>query len=202
MKKNNYRSKKKKSLMDKLAIFSPSYHILKTGSKLHIHDCLINRNWKKSGIATIVLARKKKHSDKLIIAAYFVDMKCLGIKDSLLLIDKSEAFYKDWLRNKTIKANMDLIPIEPKVAFNIIYGAVDYAATLGFFPAKKYKTTKYLLDGEETVEHVDIHFGGEDGKPLFIANPYDNTAKILQILVKNVGKGNFNYISLSLNQRQ
>ena len=73
----------------------------------------------------------------------------------------------------------------------IVYGAIDYAAELGFNPHKDFEKTKKHLGSWNS--QLKLTFGRE-GKPYFIEGPYDNTTKIMQTLRKNVGEGNFNYL--------
>lgn len=71
---------------------------------------------------------------------------------------------------------------------------IEYAAQFGFAPEKDFALSQYLLAPRgELEEPYHITFG-KDGKPFFIAGPYDNTALIVKQLEKTAGPGNFDYL--------
>jgi hypothetical protein len=65
----------------------------------------------------------------------------------------------------------------------------------GFSPLKDFELTQYLLAPRgELAEPYKLTFG-QDGKPLFVAGPYDDAKSIIKQLERTAGPGNFNYIA-------
>jgi len=83
-------------------------------------------------------------------------------------------------------------PVE--LAHQMIYASIDYAARFGFTPEKDYALTQYLLAPRgELDEPYKLTFG-KNGKPFFVAGPYDNAERILKQLEKAAGPGNYDYL--------
>jgi len=170
---------------------SPKTYIITKARSLPFSDCYIIKDWKESGMATIYIS-KKMPSGNIIFALYLIDIYCLGVKNVGLKFNVSEDFKKSFLAklfsgpNKFIKGSLSEM-------HNIIFGAVDYAADLGFSPHPDFALAQHLLDPELITDGIDeIEFGFE-GKPYFVAGPDDNVKKIIETLNKSVGEGNYNY---------
>ncbi|MEA3497180.1 MAG: hypothetical protein U9R42_14225 [Bacteroidota bacterium] len=161
--------------------------------KLPYHECFINSDWQEKGMATIMIS-KKQPSGNYIFALYLIDIFCLGLKNTFFDFNKKEMEYEDIKDN--ILDHEDMIDIEVDEAHNIIYGAIDYAEDLGFYPHKDFKTTEYLLNSDYIDKRIDEIEFGKDGKPLFIQGIDDNVHKILNTLNKNVGKGNYDFFAM------
>jgi len=194
MAKSKKRRKKKTSASsNQMKPLSSENYIKKVGRKLKLLECLINDDWQDSGLAVVVVTRQKK-SGALVLTSYVVDLKCLGVKNSAYLVDIYDDFYADWLNKMSRGMRLNMVDIAPNLAYNIIYGAVDYAAAAGFEPHEDYKITKCNLPEQDTLTPEPIAFGGEDGKPMYIAGPYDNQQQIMDTLQRNLGEGNFHFI--------
>src|SRR5262249_42425399 len=112
---------------------------------------------------------------------FLVDTFCLGVKN---------AFCNEGLGRRQIEDQ--LIPGcyqngEPtRVGINyvkeIIYGAVDYARSLGFEPHPDFELSRHVLGSEEIGWTRNLTFGGPEGKPLYVAGPDDDAVTILQKL--------------------
>lgn len=180
-------SKKKKAAPQKQAQ-SFSNYIIKNARKLEVFNC-----WKSdisTGIGHFVVARQRKNGT-LVVGVYLLDLNCLGLKDTFFL--EFEDIYE--LKKEILEINngvVDYEEIEPNLFFNYVYGAIEYAEDLGFKPHKDFKITEYILDDAEEIEFVDIEFGF-NGRPLFVAGPYDNSNSLMAILDKNVGRENYDY---------
>ena len=65
----------------------------------------------------------------------------------------------------------------------------------GFRPHQDYYAAARFLEGAEPEKcSVKVPLGGPDGKPTFIAGPYDNVNRIMNQLRRKVGDGNFHYL--------
>lgn len=78
----------------------------------------------------------------------------------------------------------------------IVYGAVDYARSLGFEPHKDFNTKAQIYLGLRPETLIPIEFG-KDGQPFFISGPNDNAEKVVKTLEASVGAGNFHYMAAS-----
>ena len=170
---------------------SPINYIITKARELPYHECFINSIWQEKGLATILIS-KKQPGGNYIFAMYLVDVYCLGLKNTLFNFNYNEAEYEE-MKEKLLNGPDEMVSCNIVKAHNIIYGAIDYAEELGFQPDKHFRITEYLLNPDLIDDGIDkIEFGYE-GKPFFISGPDDNTDRIISILEKNVGKGNYDF---------
>ncbi len=168
---------------------------IRNARKYPILECLINDNWdtdEAEGFAQIVIARQQPDGD-IAFGVYLVDMYCLGLKSTFCNGGYSLSEY----RNKVVPLAVQ--PAKPKecppeLAHQIIYQGIDYAAQYGFRPDKDFKWSRYLLEERGTLEEPYKIAFGKDGKPLFVAGPYDNVDVIIRRLEKNAGPGNYDFV--------
>ena len=187
------KKKNKRKKIVKRPPLSPKSYIKKKARKLPVAKCIINDDWKESGMATILVARKMA-SGNFVVGSYIIDTFCLGLKNThhWFNVDSNdfEGSILDLFQNRM---DLNMIDCEPLLAYNIIYGGIEYAEDLGFEPQKDFDISEYILDNVKDIEFIDIEFG-QNGKPTYAAGPNDNVAKVIKTLEKNVGEGNFEYI--------
>jgi hypothetical protein len=147
----------------------------------------------EKGMASVLIS-KKMPSGKFIVGSYLIDLYCLGLKDTLFKFGYDQISYSDFM--DSFSANQKMIDCNLTFAHNLIYGAIDFALDLGLSPHKDFKITEHLLDSNLIDDGIDEIEFGKDGKPLYIAGPYDNINRIVSTLDKNVGAGNYHYIML------
>ncbi len=145
-----------------------------------------------SGMAQIILARKERNS--YLVSTFLIDYFCLGVKDAMF--NKCDRSRYEFILNQFATAFaedlQDLQTISLEQAQAIIFGAVDYAASLGFKPHADFEEAKLMLGPRlETLQQIEF---GRSGQPFYMAGPYDNPQKILQTLRNSVGEGNFHYM--------
>ncbi len=120
-----------------------------------------------------------------------MDYWCLGVKNAL--VKKCDRPKYEYLLSQTANAfgeELQAISVEEVQA--IVYGAIDYAASLGFPPHPDFEDAKTCL-GPRAAQLQPIEFG-RSGKPFYCSGPYDNAQKVIQTLRQNVGEGNFEYM--------
>ena len=142
-----------------------------------------------NGLGMIFVARSV--SNRFRICTYLVDYWCLGVKDAIGPRQMDRTKYESFLSNiyKLFPDGYEYITLQQ--AQDIVFGAAEYAATLGLNPHPDFAPAKEHLG--EWNGKTDIEFG-RNGKPFFRAGPYDNVNKIIHTLRQNVGEGNFHYI--------
>jgi len=170
---------------------SPKMYIKQRAKNLPIKECLIESDYKKLGMTNVVIVRQET-GNKYTIGVFCVDIFCLGVKNAFCDCHLDEDAYT------RICDSFSSIPLSvtPTFAHNLIYGAIDYAEELGFFPHKDFAFSENILDVNLIDEGInDIEFGFE-GKPLFVEGPNDNAKLIINQLSKSLGRDNFNFTTL------
>jgi len=183
----------KKKMGKVIQMLSPENYIRKKVRNLPVYECLVNTEWKEQGVAHIVVARN--HTNGNITACmYLVDLFCLGIKNTQYLFNIPESEYR------STKESMEHIVFEPinyTLAHNIVFAGLEYAEEYGFKPHKDFTSiTRFMLEEDtEDIELIDIECG-KDGKPFYVNGPYEDQAKINQIIAqldRTAGPGNFDF---------
>jgi hypothetical protein len=151
----------------------------------------LNESKDAQGFAQVILARHDRN--RIVIASYLVDYWCLGVKDVIPPRSGGKDGYERFKQLCMEQFSEPFIDISLEQAQSIVYGAVDYARSLGFEPHRDFnqKAQQHLGPKPETL--IPIEFG-KDGKPMYFSGPYDNAEKIIQTLTANVGPGNFDYM--------
>jgi hypothetical protein len=142
----------------------------------------------RSGLCQVLVVRCENH--QYIVTSYLIDYWCLGVKDALLKkCDRQK--YLMLLEHSKNLFQEDLEEISLEQAQSIVFGAVDYAANLGFQPHADFERAKENL-GPRLEALLPVTFG-LDGQPSYISGPHDNPDKIIRTLKANVGDGNFDF---------
>jgi hypothetical protein len=144
-----------------------------------------------SGLVGVLVARDT--GSTVLACGFLVDVFCLGVKntngpktmDRRKLPDFSRTFFSAWSNRPPVSAPLEL-------ARHIVFGAVDYARSLGFEPYPDFAKGAALL-GDWEAGSSDVTFG-QDGKPFYINGPRDDTYGTMTKLRQAVGDGNFDYL--------
>lgn len=148
----------------------------------------------KQGIGSVCLSRQHP-GGSVAFAVFLVDRYCLGVKDAMYEI-LSRAGYDSQIVRKT-QTRFATKEISPAFARKIVEGAVAYAESLGLHPHPDYFKAQPIfgaIDASETSEELEF---GKNGKPLFIAGPYDTPQRCQQIqntLDRNLGPDGYHFI--------
>jgi len=171
--------------------------IIRRARAFPILECWISAEWQKDspGLVEILVARQQSDGD-ICFGMYLVDKFCLGLKNTFGRVNYSRTRYEDELHN-TFFQDTGRVACPPELAHQMIYASIEYAAQFGFTPEKDFALTQYLLAPRgELEESYDLTFG-RDGKPFFIAGPYDDPKLILKQLERTAGAGNYDYLVMS-----
>jgi hypothetical protein len=182
------------SQVRKITVSSPRHH-LQHVREYPLYGCWIMAGWQKEGITPVVVAREQEPG-KIMFGVYLVDLYCLGIKDVYIRSDYSLNRFERELP-KLCAATPEKCSVE--LAHEVIYGALEYAEKLGFQPHSDFKKqmADLMLDPPDTHPHVDHVSFGKEGKPFYVAGPYDDEQKIsfvIKTLTSTCGEGNFHYL--------
>jgi len=185
-----------KSLRQQSMSFSSSA-IIRRARAFPILECWISAEWEEDslGLVEVVVAREQPDGD-ICFGMYLVDKYCLGVKNTFAKTGYSRRRFEDQLHNEFFPETSPAV-CSPELAHQMIYASIEYAAQFGFTSQKDYALTQYLLVPRgELKEPYDLKFG-RDGKPFFIAGPYDDAKAILKQLEKTAGPGNYDYLVMS-----
>ena len=175
----------------------------KSGELAPVAQCLVNSNCAErllsdqeldeqdvGGLGMVVVARTTGYK-RFVICSYLIDYWCLGLKDTIGERKMNDIKYRQFLdmAYQGFPDGYQQITLEQAQA--IVFGAINYAAELGLKPHKDFQKTKQHLGTWNGQPKLTF---GHEGKPYFIAGPYDNTTQIMQTLRKNVGEENFHYL--------
>jgi hypothetical protein len=167
------------------------YHIHHARS-YPIEGCWTQKDWKKHGLAVIVIARRQPDGN-LVFGTYLVDYYCLGLKNTYCKSDVPPGpFRRDHLP-KTFDPDRPM-NISPALAHEIIYGGIDYAAQFGFKPHPDFRLSQYVLDPADLHPRTGAVEFGYKGKPFFIQGPDDDPDTIMRQLIRTAGEGNFDFL--------
>lgn len=158
-----------------------------------LHTCGTRALWDQ-GIGYVLVSRELA-SGSVAFVMFLVDMYCLGVKDALYKIASRTEYDRD-VYHKAFSAG-DRVPLRPACARKLVEGAVEYARDLGIAPHRDYQKAQVIFGDIDTSVCSEEFEYGREGKPFFIAGPYDSPARcrqIAQLLVDRCGLGGADYL--------
>jgi hypothetical protein len=168
--------------------------LLCTSGNWPLHECLLTKEWREEGAIVQILVARRSPSGQVATGTFLVDLGCLGVKTAFASLFDTRWEYEQKLRaritgrQKMIKADLNLVA-------KIIREAVAYAQDLGFKPDPDYRDAMLVLgDADPDACDVPIPLGGPEGKPFFIAGPYDNVDRIMAKLTRKLGPDGFHFL--------
>ena len=157
-----------------------------------VEACYLNTDWKEQGLARIVVTRSQ-NDGRAIVGVFLVDIFCLGVKNAFCNEGLTRRQIEDELLPRYYQ-NEEPTRIGINYAKEIIYGAVDYARSLGFEPHPDFELSRHVLGTEEFSRTRSLQFGGPEGKPLYIAGPDDDAPAVHRKLRERLGENGFDFI--------
>lgn len=167
--------------------------MMRAAARLPLRACLISYNWREERYASLVVARGRA-GGRIAVSSFMADLGCLGIKYALAAPEMTETDLKRILAE--LGAQHDLIECNPAFALKLLDGAFEYAKELGFQPDPDYFAAKQIFGSDldhDSVADQEIDYG-LNGKPFFVAGPYDDAETIVNRLTRKLGPDGFNFI--------
>ena len=166
-------------------------HLLQLSAKGSKGQTEVGPDSDGGGLAQVILVRvdEKNHH---WVSSYLIDTWCLGIKNTFGPRQLTRNQLDVVLRETEERFGHSLQEITLEQAQSVVFGAVDYAKSLGFDPHRDFKRSRPQL-GSRPDTLLEMEFG-KDGQPFFMSGPYDDADKIMATLRETVGEGNFNYV--------
>ena len=187
------RQRRKKRVPSRQRALSPRA-LLRASGHWSLHECLLAKEWQKEGAIIQILVARRSPSGQIATGTFLVDLGCLGVKSAFASLFDTRREYRQKLRarmtsqQKMIKADVNLVA-------KIVREAIAYAQGLGFKPDPDYRDAMLVLgDADPDACDVPIPLGGKDGKPFFIAGPYDNVDRIMAKLTRKLGPDGFHFM--------
>lgn len=173
---------------------SSSAASLRQASKWPLHEVMLSRDWDEEGAIIEILVARRSPLGQIAVGAFLVDLGCLGVKNALAHVFDSQRDYEQSLRSQ-IMAHQPMGAADLNLVAKIIREGVNYASQLGFEPEPDcHKAMLLLSEADPEACSVHVPLGGPEGKPFFVAGPYDNVPTIIAKLTRAVGEDGFHYI--------
>lgn len=168
---------------------------LQNARQYPLRGCWVMEGWKEEGITPVVVARQQE-PDRVMFGVYMVDYYCLGVKDVYTRSDYSISRFE---RDLTDMCGGSPVQCTAELAHELIYGAIEYARSLGFQPHPDFtkQMADLMLDPPDAHPRTNQVEFGKDGKPLYISGPFESelqSRSIVNTLMRTRGEGNFDYI--------
>jgi len=185
--------RKKKRATARIRFLSPRA-LLRASGSWPLHECLLTKEWQEEGAITQILVARRSPSGQIATGTFLVDLGCLGVKSAFASLFDTRQEYERKLRAR-ITSQQDMIKADLNLVAKIIREAIAYAEELGFKPDPDYRDAMLVLgDADPDACDVPIPLGGRDGRPFYIAGPYDNVDRIMAKLMRKLGPDGFTYL--------
>jgi hypothetical protein len=142
------------------------------------------------GLVAVLIARDAGRS-RLRVCGYLVDVYCLGVKDVIGPRVMNERHLAEFSRRYFGAFDGPPVAAPLDLAQNLVFGAVDFARSLGFEPAADFEDVKDHLGSWRGPSSIGF---GREGKPFYVEGPYDDGKRILRQLERTAGRDRFHYL--------
>lgn len=148
----------------------------------------------EEGIGWVCVSRELPNGTVAYVL-FLIDRFCLGVKDAMAEI--TGRFTYDSRIEREMRSRFSAKNITPAAARKLVEDAVAYANRLGLPPHPDYHKFRHIfgdIDPQACTEEFEF---GKNGKPFFVAGPYDSPercAHILKTLEASCGPGGYEYL--------
>ncbi|MBI3977853.1 MAG: hypothetical protein HY331_06680 [Chloroflexi bacterium] len=158
-----------------------------------MHECLISRDWQQEAALVQAVVARRSPSGEIGAGIFLIDLGCLGVKNAFTRLYPTQAEY-EWEVRERIAAEKPMVKADLNLVAKIIREGIAYASAVGIDPHRDYYRAEPLLAGADP-DAVSVHVPlGRDGKPFYLAGPYDDVRSIMAKLTKAVGPDGFHYL--------
>jgi hypothetical protein len=189
--------RKKKELARQQQMMASMAGKMRAAATGTIKDCMISgnllmQNPTTPAIGHVMLSRTAPGS-QIATAFFLVDLGCMGVKD-VAGNYRTLTEYSDVITD--MQSRQMLQPCEPEFARGVVEAAIAYAESCGLQPHPDYSKYAPLWHNIEPASVGDAISFGMNGKPTYIAGPYDDMGRQTQIynrMLNTLGEGNFEF---------
>lgn len=179
------RKAKAKAVANKSSIYGPSILgramatlEMEMAMRGPVDECYAADNIFDGGMGSVIVSRQSG-AGHFAVGVYLIDAYCLGVKDAFARLYTDGEFRR--LLDGTNETQR-MRRVEPSYTRKLIEDAVAYARDLGLEPHPDFKYARRLLEGIDASACTTEFTFGLDGKPFFVAGPYDSEERINQIM--------------------
>ncbi len=152
-------------------------HKQRLASDAHpIHACVVNRNWREAGEATILMAREVA-AGHVSMAAFLVDIWAMGLKDAWGRTDIPASKFDESVAR--LDEQLEKCSLNLGTARHLVYGGIQLARDLGFRLPRRYERWTALLGTLPEGESPDMSIFLCGGKIRLICSYQDLKARII-----------------------
>ncbi len=141
-----------------------------------VHACMVNRDWREGGIASIYLARQVS-AGRVTIASFFVDRYAMGLKDAWGRTAVPHREFDEQMAD--LQSRLDLQPLNLGLAKHLVYGGIELAGELGFRLPQRYERWTAVLGPLPEGESPDMTLFRLDGKIRLVCSTRDFEARLI-----------------------
>jgi hypothetical protein len=162
-----------------------------------LFEALLSREWNKEAALVGILVARQSSQGQIAGGTFLVDLACLGVNSAAVRLFKTYRDYEEGMRSRILSTQL-MEPGDLNLMAKILDTGVAYAHQFGFEPDPVYYQARLLLgDARPEACSVPVPTGGPEGKPFFVAGPYDNVQQIMAKLTRAVGPDGFHYMVFS-----
>ena len=192
--KRQKQKRARQAAADAVAAANPR-RILRGARRLAPIGAWVESGWQEGVMAHVAVARSMP-AGGLVFADYLLDIRCLGLLGSRYYTNVPPADFETDILPRLYSGEPPL-EISHELANEIVWGAVEYAESLGFPPHRIFRDTQFALDPSDALPRsAGVQFG-YNGVPLYIPAPWasdvDSQVAVIKTLMDSVGLGNFIY---------
>jgi hypothetical protein len=142
----------------------------------------VSEGWRESGSAGLVMMRQHPEDGRMAVAAFYVDLWCMGVKTAQAELDlDAEALLEDLESSE--------LPYEdcaPELVAAIVEAGDSLARSLGLPQDPDLPVVREMLRGLDPAK-VEPVVTGKDGQPLYVPGPDDDVEQVLHKLERALG---------------
>jgi hypothetical protein len=153
-----------------------------------VYECVISKGWRDRGLAHILLARRAPDGT-LLAGGYYVDVLCVGLKDTAVISKLSDEDYRERVKPNVFNDPVEFEPCQPGLARALVEGAIAFAETAGLRPNKRWNESRRVFDGIDP-EPGGLEFG-RNGRPCLVIRKGENWAAVRARLDRKLGVGKY-----------
>lgn len=159
---------------------------------LPIDRCLLNADWETERLAFVLIIRKHSNGN-FTFAGYWVDLLCLGVRDTFYEFNVSPEDLKGYLDAN--REEIEMNEVDYALVHNIILAGHEFAGEYHIPQHPDFdKTTQFVLEEDsEDIPLIDIHTGDENGLPHLMVEPANLQMAVLAKLKQYAGEGHYRY---------
>ena len=142
-----------------------------------LHCCTTDVLWDQ-GMSNVLVSRDLNRSVAYVM--FLLDVYCLGVKNVIMGVVPRSRY--DWQVYEKLSDQYQLVKLKPEAARKLVEGAVEYARNLGLSPHPDYRKARVIFGDIDADACSEEFVYGKDGKPCFVAGPYDSPWRSKQII--------------------